>query len=134
MDQAGLFRGTTENSAREGFLIYFGEKFYGAKWRNFKMLLVEQVDALDPVLSLGVPRIYDLYTNPKEDPEHSVASTHLWVMRPISKMIGEYQDSLKQHPPIKVGTPDPYQPPGPSTESDVRSSAESAQSPEENKR
>jgi hypothetical protein len=50
---------------REGFLIFFGEKFYGAKWRNFKMLLVDQVDALvdalEPVLSLGVPRFYDLY-------------------------------------------------------------------------
>jgi hypothetical protein len=57
---------------------------------------------------LGVPRIYD----PKEVLEFNVAPTHIWVMRSISKMIGEYQASLKQHPPIPVGTPDPYEPPG----------------------
>jgi arylsulfatase len=116
VDQGELFQGKTVSSAREGFPIFFGEKLYGAKWRNFKLLFVEQVNGLDPVLSLGVPRLYDLYTNPKEDPQHSVGSTHLWVMRPIAKMIGEYQASLKQHPPIPAGTSDPYEPPGPSAE------------------
>lgn len=42
--------------------------------------------------------------------------THLWVMRPITKMITEYQASLKQHPPIKVDTSDPYKPPNRSVE------------------
>lgn len=116
VDLGDFFRGKTDRSPREGFPIFFGEKLYGAKWRNFKLLFVQQVDGLDPVLSLGVPRLYNLYTNPKEDPAHSVGTTHLWVMRPISKMIGEYQASLKQHPPIKVGTPDPYEPPNRSVE------------------
>jgi arylsulfatase len=61
---------------------------------------------------LGVPRIYDLYTNPKEVLEFNVAPTHIWVMRPISKMVAEYQASLKEYPPIPVGTPDPYEPTG----------------------
>ncbi len=111
VDQRDLFRGKTDRSAREGFPIFFGQKLYGAKWRNFKMLLVEQTEADAPVAGLSVPRIYDLYTNPKEVLELNLATTHLWVMRPISKMIGEYQASLKQHPPIPVGTPDPYVPP-----------------------
>ncbi len=111
VDQGDFFRGKTDRSAREGFPIFFGEKLYGAKWRNFKMLLVEQADAEATVNTFGIPRIYNLFTNPKEDPEFNLAPTHLWVMRPISKMIGEYQLSLKQHPPIPVGTPDPYLPP-----------------------
>jgi arylsulfatase len=27
------------------------------------------------------------------------------------KILGEFQESLKKYPPIKVGTPDPYVPP-----------------------
>ena len=64
-----------------------------------------------PVQALGVPRIYNLYTNPHEVLEHNLTTTHLWVMRPISKMIAEYQASLKKYPPIPVGAPDPYEPP-----------------------
>jgi hypothetical protein len=31
----------------------------------------------------------------------------------VVKIIGELEASLKIHPPIKVGTPDPYTPPAP---------------------
>jgi arylsulfatase len=48
VDQGDFFRGRTDCSAREGFPIFFGEKLYGAKWRNFKMLLVDQADAEAP--------------------------------------------------------------------------------------
>ena len=99
----------------EGFPILFGDKLYGAKWRNFKMLLVDQPDAEAPVQALGVPRIYNLYTNRHEVLEHNLTTTHLWVMRPISKMIAEYQASLKKYPPIPVGTLDPYEPPAQSS-------------------
>ena len=36
-----------------------------------------------------------------------------WVARPITKMLAEFEASLKKYPPIPMGTPDPYQPPGP---------------------
>ncbi len=29
------------------------------------------------------------------------------------KIIGEFEASLKEYPPIKIGTPDPYTPPEP---------------------
>jgi arylsulfatase A-like enzyme len=112
VDQGDFFRGKTDRSAREGFPIFFGDKLYGAKWRNFKMLLVDQADAEAPLQTLSVPRIYDLYTNPHEVVELNLFTTYAWVLRPISKMIGEYQASLKQYPPIPVGSPDPYKPPG----------------------
>jgi arylsulfatase len=112
VDQGDFFRSRTDRSAREGFPIFFGEKLYGAKWRNFKMLLVDQIAADAPALSLSVPRIYDLFTNPQEVLELNLTTTHLWVLRPISKMIRDFQASLKQHPPIPVGTPDPYEPTG----------------------
>jgi arylsulfatase len=110
VDQRDFFQGKTDSSAREGFLIYFGDKLYGAKWRHFKVLFVEQTDPRGAVQSLGVPRIYDLHSNPKEWPEQNVIADHLWVLHPVARMTAEYQASLKEHPPIVPGTHDPYVP------------------------
>ena len=67
VDQSDLLRGETESSAREGFPIFFGEKLYAAKWRNFKLHFVWQVNATDPVLPLGLPAVFNLLTNPREN-------------------------------------------------------------------
>jgi arylsulfatase A-like enzyme len=113
VDQSDFLLGKTERSAREGFPIYFGDKLYAAKWRNYKLHFVWQVNATDPVQTLGVPKLFDLLTNPKEDPSQDLLTTHLWVMQGASKMIGEYQASLKKYPPIPMGAPDSYVPPKP---------------------
>jgi hypothetical protein len=34
-----------------------------------------------------------------------------WVADPVTKIVGEFEASLKKYPPIKLGTPDPYTPP-----------------------
>jgi len=34
-----------------------------------------------------------------------------WVTYPMMKILREFEASLETHPPIKVGTPDPYFPP-----------------------
>jgi hypothetical protein len=34
-----------------------------------------------------------------------------WVMYPMSKIVNDLEESLKKFPPIKMGTPDPYDPP-----------------------
>jgi len=111
VDHSDFLLGTSEKSAREGFPIYFGEKLYAAKWRNFKIFFVWQVNGYDPIQTLGVPIVIDLLTNPKEDPAHSLTTTHLWVLHGASKMIASHEASFKRSPPIPVGTPDPYVPP-----------------------
>ena len=113
VDQRDLLLGNTESSAREGFPIFFGEKLYAAKWRNFKLHFVWQVNATDPVLPLGLPAVFNLLTNPRENLDETLATTHVWVITGASKMIGEFQASLKKHPPIATGAPDPFVPPEP---------------------
>ena len=110
VDQRELLLGESETSAREGFPIFFGEKLYGAKWRNFKLHFVWQVNATDPVLPMGLPVVFNLLTNPREDPDENLATTHVWVITAASRMIGEFQASLAEHPPIAAGTSDPYEP------------------------
>ena len=112
VDQRDLLLGSTEVSAREGFPIFFGEKLYAAKWRNYKLHFVWQVNATDPVLALGVPYVFNLLTNPHENTDENLATTHLWVVMGASKMITKFQTSLKKDPPIPSGASDPYKPPG----------------------
>jgi hypothetical protein len=71
---------------------------------------VWQTNATDPVLSLGIPAVFNLLTNPRENTDENLATTHVWVITGASKMLGKFQASLQAHPPIPEGTPDPYEP------------------------
>jgi len=93
--------------AREGFPIYFGENLYAAKWRNYKLHFVWQVHTFDAVSTLGVPRIFNLLTNPQENPDENLVTTHLWVLKAASKLLSEFQASLKHTRPSRRAPPTP---------------------------
>jgi hypothetical protein len=61
----------------------------------------------DPPLKLGIPYIINLYTDPLE--EKPTADT--WVLTPMLKIVGAFQQSTEKYPLIPMGTPDPYVPP-----------------------
>ena len=42
--------------------------------------------------------------------ERDVLIYNSWVPYPMTKILGEFEASLKKYPPIKPGTPDPYVP------------------------
>ena len=46
--------------------------------------------------------------DPKE--ETDVGTEHSWVRGPLRKVISEFQQSLRAHPPIPPGAPDDYDP------------------------
>jgi arylsulfatase A-like enzyme len=72
-DQPPFLSGAQEKSNREGFLYWNGEKLYGVKWQNFKLVPVEQEYLTDPALPLGSPHVVNLVTDPKErEPFHPV--------------------------------------------------------------
>ncbi|MBI5583979.1 MAG: arylsulfatase [Deltaproteobacteria bacterium] len=106
LDQSDFFLGKTEKSAREGFPIFCAERMQAVKWRNWKMHFLRQENMFDPPVKNPVPTIYNLYTDPRE--EQPTADT--WVVGPILKIVGAFEQSLKQHPLIPMGTPDPYLP------------------------
>ena len=114
VDQTTFFFGETENSAREGFVIYMGKDIVGAKWRNWKVLTkgVENAFSNNPEDALlreyTVPRIFNLLSDPREQRNINITTT--WVRWPVSKMILEHMESLQKQPPIIPGTADPYTP------------------------
>jgi len=74
------------------------------------MHLVELENMNSEPLKLSVPRIYNLITDSKE--EYLVPpSEGTWVLPVMFKKIVEFQKTLAQEPPIRLGTPDPYKPP-----------------------
>jgi arylsulfatase len=110
VDQTAFLLGETEISRRDGFPIFVADRLEGAKWRNWKLVFFdEQRDWWTPPLRLGSPKAFDLLTDPKEEyPQSALLNT--WNAGPIMRIITEFEASLRDHPPIAPGTPDPYSP------------------------
>ncbi|HLG40935.1 MAG TPA: sulfatase-like hydrolase/transferase, partial [Chitinophagaceae bacterium] len=105
-DQSEFFLGKTEKSNREGFPIWCSDRLMAVKWRNWKIHFFRQDDMFDPPVKNPVPTIFNLYTDPREE-KPTVDS---WVVYPILKIVGEFEQSLKKYPLIPMGTSDPYTP------------------------
>ena len=110
IDQLDFILGKQEKSNREGFPCYNGNEMFAYKWRNWKMHLVELENMNSEPKKLNVPRVYNLIKDPKE--EYNMASEATWVLPAMFKKIIAFQKTLVQEPPIQLGTPDPYVPPG----------------------
>ncbi len=107
LDQSDFFLGKTEKSAREGFPIWCADRLQAVKWRNWMMHFMRQETMFDPPVKNPAPTIYNLYTDPREE-KPTVDS---WVVGPVLSIVGEFEESVKQHPLIPMGAPDPYRPP-----------------------
>jgi arylsulfatase len=106
IDQSDFFLGKADKSAREGFPIFCAERLQAVKWRNWKMHFMRQDTMFDPPVKNPVPTIYNLYTDPREEKPRPDS----WVVGPILRLVGAFEESVKQYPLIPMGTPDPYQP------------------------
>jgi len=108
LDMSDFFLGKTEKSPREGLLIWCADRLQAVKWRNWKLHFYQQDTMFSPPLKLPTPFIINLYTDPQE--QKPTADT--WVVHPMLRMVAEFEKSTEDHPLIKMGTPDPYVPPG----------------------
>jgi len=107
IDHSSFFLGKAEKSAREGFPIWCADRLQAVKWRNWKLHFMRQETMFDPPVKNPVPTIHNLFTDPRE--EKPTADT--WVVAPVLKIVANFEQSVKKHPLIPMGTPDPYQPP-----------------------
>ena len=109
IEMTDFFLGQSEKSGREGFVVYMGNDVFGVKWRNWKLHLKEQEGWNGPLRTYTMPRLYNLHSDPQE--RDNVLFPHTWVPKAALVQLEEHVVSLKKNPPIKAGTPDPYQPP-----------------------
>jgi arylsulfatase len=108
IDQLDFFEGRKSASSREGFCYYIKSELRAAKWRNWKMHFVWEVEPNEGAKHLETPYLFNLVRDPKEEMDVNVAEG--WVRGPIRKMILQFQESLKAHPPIPPGAPDHFVP------------------------
>ena len=107
-DQSEFLLGNQDKSNREGFVYFIKTELRAAKWRDWKMHFVWEVEPNAGANHLETPYLFNIVQDPKE--ESDVNSTQGWVRGPIRKMVINFQNSLKEHPPIPPGAPDEFQP------------------------
>ncbi len=105
---AGFFTGQQPQSGREGFPVWVDNRLQAVKWRHYKVHFYEQETMLSPSIKLGIPHLFDLFSNPTEDISKPFDQT--WVIGPIYKIVGQFEETTKKYPLIPMGTPDPYKP------------------------
>jgi arylsulfatase len=111
VDQTDFLLGKSERSAREGFPVFVADRMEAVKWKNWKLAFYEeQRDWWTPAVKLGVPKIFDLINDPKEEYGASL-TPNAWTVGPMMNIVGEFERSVHTYPLILTGTPDPYRPP-----------------------
>ena len=108
LDQSQFLLGKQEKSNREGFVYFIKTVLRAAKWRDWKMHFVWEVEPNAGANHLETPYLFNIVQDPKE--ESDVNTTQGWVRGPIRKMVINFQNSLKEYPPIPPGAPDEFQP------------------------
>ena len=109
IEMRDFFLGKTDKSGREGVIVYSGNDIFGVKWRNWKMNFKEIETIFGEVKEYGMPKLYNLHKDPGE--RENVLFPHTWVPKAAMPQLIQHVVSLRQEPPIKPGTPDPYTPP-----------------------
>jgi arylsulfatase A-like enzyme len=111
MDMRDFLLGDADQSGRDVILHMQGNRLQSAKWHQWKVNLFQQDDMYSTWTPYNVPHVHNLEWDPRE--EHEVDFPHAWVFHPIAAAAGAFMKSLAVEPPIKPGTPDPYEPPKP---------------------
>jgi arylsulfatase A-like enzyme len=111
VDQSDFLLGKSEHSARDGFPVFVADRLEAVKWKNWKIAFYEaERDWWSSPVKMGVPKIYDLINDPKEE-YGATLTQNGWVGGPAMEIVASFEASLKRYPPIAPGTPDPYIPP-----------------------
>jgi arylsulfatase len=103
VDQLDWLTGREKASKREGYVYWMGREMYGAKWQNFKLVLVEQRYLSDSAAKLPTPRLINLITDPQEREPISLPHLHTWAAHHLNRIIDEFESSLHREPLIPMG-------------------------------
>jgi arylsulfatase A-like enzyme len=105
INQLDWLTGKQPTSNRLGYLYWMGPEIYGVRWRNFKLVLVEQRYMSDAASKLPSPRLINLTLDPHERERVSLPHLHTWVAYHAKALIAEYEASIEREPLIPMGAP-----------------------------
>ena len=102
-DQSAFLMGKAKTSARESMVIYIGNVLFGAKWRNWKILLKELDEESYAIQTMAYPSIYNLIVDPKEEVPEDFYLDDTWVDFPLWQVIEDHEASIE----ADAGAPGP---------------------------
>jgi arylsulfatase len=105
VDQLDWLTGTSDVSARDGYIYWMGSEMYGVKWRNFKLVFNAQRYLSDPAAKLPTPRLINLATDPHERESVSLPHLHSWTVHHFNRIVAQFEASLRREPLIPAGAP-----------------------------
>eukprot|EP01036_Dinobryon_divergens_P019532 gene19532-26674_t len=120
VDQADFLFGDQTTSGRDHVMIFHANHLLAVKWKNFKMHFSVREPPTGPVVASGqatttnveneLPSawIFDIENDPKE--LWNIATTNLWVRRPVARIQREYEASLATFPNLRPGAEGPPTP------------------------
>ena len=111
-DMRPFLLGDAEKSGREALICMNGNRIQSLKWgQQWKINLFHQESFSGPWYPLNEPQLVNLFWDMREEQQHGFP--HTWVAHPAVAAAGAFLKTLAAEPPIKPGTPDPYEPPEP---------------------
>ena len=103
VDQSDFLMGKTNKSARDSMVIYIGNELFGAKWRNWKILIKEMDEDGYGIKNMAYASVYNLIVDPKEEVPELNYLNDTWVDFPLYQVLEDHEASIEQDP----GAPDP---------------------------
>ena len=97
VDQSDFLMNKAKKSARDSMVIYLTGELFGAKWRNWK-ILVKELDTDYSVKTKAYPSVYNLIIDPKEEESETFYMDDTWASSPLWKVITEHQKSMEKDP------------------------------------
>ena len=102
VDQSEFLLGRSKTSNRVSMVFYVRNELFGAKWRDWKMLLNE-MDENYVVRKKTTASFYNLLMDPKEEEPALNVLDHTWVISPLGQVIERHLKSIAED----AGAPGP---------------------------
>jgi len=110
VDASAFVLGKSDRTGRDSYMFFgIDGQLMSIKWKIYKTIFRYTDNTISPAIQSGyiqpqLPMVYDLSSDPHEDNNLTYTDlTNGWIFGPDFKLIGEYQQSIKKYPNIKVG-------------------------------
>jgi arylsulfatase A-like enzyme len=110
VDASAFMLGKSNTTGRDSYMFFgIDGQLMSIKWKIYKTIFRYTDNTLSPAIQSSYiqpqfPMMYDLTSDPHEDNNLTYTDlTNGWIFGPDFKLIGEYQQSIKKYPNIKVG-------------------------------
>lgn len=105
IDKSDFILGKQEKSNREHVITYVGDDVFSVKWRSIKVHFFTAEGTFSPIVKSTFVEMYDIKNDPGETRElwRNEGYSHIYLMQPIMKILGEKAKSMREFPNIKPG-------------------------------